>query len=106
MGYALKVVALEYQSNEAPNEVIAFYKDQLKRYGDVLDCHTTGLNVNSGFKRHDDSNAITCEGDNGHNIELKDWVRENQHIVAVEPAGCCLPFSLVSVRTHGKDPEI
>src|SRR4051794_38217504 len=106
MGYGLKVVALEYQSNEAPEKVIAFYKDQLKRYGDVLVCHTTGLNVNSGFKRHDDSNAITCEGDNGHNIELKVGTRENQHIVAVEPAGNGSNFSLVYVRTHGKDAEI
>jgi len=106
MGYGLKVVALEYESNEAPEKVIAFYKDQLKKYGNVLVCHTTGLNVNSGFKKHDDSSAIACEGDSGQNIELKVGTRENQHIVAVEPAGSGSNFSLVYVRTHGKDAEI
>ncbi len=106
MGYGLKVVALEYESNDPPAKVIAFYKDQLKRYGDVLVCHTTGLKVNSGVKKHDDSNALTCEGDSGHNTELKVGTQENQHIVAVQPAGDGSSFSLLYVRAHGKDAEI
>jgi len=32
--------------------------------------------------------------------------KENQHIVAVEPEGKGSSFSLVYVRTHGKDAEI
>jgi len=105
-GYGLRVIALEYGSNERPDKVIAYYKDQLKKYGNVLVCHTTGLNVNTDFKRHDDdSHDLTCEGD-GSNIELKVGTRENQHIVAVEPSGSGSNFSLVYVRTHGKEAEI
>ena len=105
-GFGLKVVALEYESKDSPDKVVAYYKDQLKKYGDVLVCHTTGMNVNAGIKKHDESShELTCEG-GGHNIELKVGTRENQHIVAVESSGGGSNFSLVYVRTHGKDAEI
>jgi hypothetical protein len=106
-GYGLRVVALEYESTDSPEKVVAFYKGQLKKYGDVLVCHTTGMNVNAGIKKHDESShELTCEGDSGHNIELKVGTKENQHIVAVEPSGSGSNFSLVYVRTHGKEAEI
>ena len=104
-GYGLKVVALEYQSNDAPEKVVAFYKDQLKRYGSVLECHTASLHVNTGARKHD-SSELTCAGDSGHDVELKVGTEENQHIVAIEPSGSGTNFSLVYVRTHGKDAEI
>ena len=106
-GYGLRVVALEYESKDAPEKVVAFYKDQLKRYGDVLVCHTAGLNENAGIKKHDgNSHELACEADSGHNVELKVGTQENQHIVAIEPSGSGSNFSLVYVRTHGKDAEI
>ena len=105
-GFGLKVVALEYESDDPPSKLVAFYKDQLQRYGDVLVCHTTHLDVNADIKDSDhDSHALACEG-NGSNIELKVGTRENQHIVAVEPEGKGSNFSLVYVRTHGKDADI
>ena len=106
-GFGLKVVALEYESKDSPDKVVAYYKDQLKKYGDVLLCHTTSMNVNAGIRKHDgDSHELTCEGSGGHNIELKVGTRENQHIVAVESSGRGSNFSLVYVRTHGKDADI
>jgi len=105
-GYGLKVVALEYESKDSSDKVLAFYKDQLKRYGNVLVCHTSSMNVNAGPKKHDDSNELTCESEGGHNTELKVGTRDNQHIVAIEPSGSGTNFSLVYVRTHGKDAEI
>jgi hypothetical protein len=105
-GFGVRVVALEYESDDPPAKLIAFYKDQLKRYGDVLVCHTTHLNVNPDIKDSDHgSHALTCEG-NGDNIELKVGTKENQHIVAVEPEGNGSSFSLVYVHTHGKEAEI
>ena len=106
-GYGLKVVALEYESKDAPSKIIAFYQDQLKRYGDVLVCHTVSMNVNAGFKKSDeDSHSLRCEGDSGRDVELKVGTQENQHIVAVEPTESGSKFSLVYVRTHGKEAEI
>jgi hypothetical protein len=107
-GYGLKVVALEYESDDSPDKLVAFYKDQLKKYGDVLVCHTAGhRDFNMKMSSKDgDSHQLTCDGSNGKNIELKVGTEENQHIVAVEPDGKGSNFSLVYVRTHGKDADI
>jgi hypothetical protein len=108
-GYSVKVVALEYESGDAPAKVLAFYKEQLKKYGTVLECHTSHLNLDMKMGSHgsnNDSNDLTCEGDHGTNIELKVGKKNDQHIVAVEPEGKGSSFSLVYVRTHGKDADI
>jgi hypothetical protein len=107
-GYGVKVVAMEYESDDSPYKLIAFYRDQLKKYGNnVLECHTAHLDVNTDLKDSDhDSHDLTCQGASGSNIELKVGTKENQHIVAVEPDGKGSSFSLVYVRTHGKDAEI
>jgi len=108
-GYGLKVVALEYESDDAPPKVLSFYRDQLKKYGAVLECHTSRGNwsVNRGSHgSKNDSNELTCEGSGGTDIELKVGKQDDQHIVAVEPEGKGSSFSLVYVRTHGKGADI
>jgi len=106
-GYGLKVVALEYESDDTPAKLVSFYKDQLKKYGKVLECRTSGLNVNADIKKaNEGSKELTCEGSSGNNVELKAGTKENQHIVEVEPDGKGSSFSLVYVRTHGKDADI
>ena len=109
-GFGLKVVALQYESNDPPAKVIAFYQDRLKKYGDILVCHTSHLDVDTDVKDWDHesnhSHELTCEGSSGINVELKVGTKENQHIVEVEPEGKGSSFSLVYVRTHGKDTDI
>ncbi|MFZ0300680.1 MAG: hypothetical protein WAM13_20190 [Candidatus Sulfotelmatobacter sp.] len=108
-GYGLKVVALEYKSDAAPAKVLSFYRDQLKRYGNVLECHTSRGNWNVNMGSHgskDGSNELTCEGSGGNDIELKAGKQDDQHIVAVRSEGGGSSFSLVYVRTHGKDADI
>jgi hypothetical protein len=108
-GYGLKVVALEYESDDAPGKVLSFYRDQLKKYGSVLECHTSrgNWNVNAGSHgaKHG-SNELTCDGSGGNETELKVGKQDDQHIVAIEPEGKGSSFSLVYVRTHGKDADI
>ena len=106
-GFGLKVVALEYQSDDPPAKLVAYYKDELKKYGKVLECHTSHFEVNPDMKHSDHgSHELTCDGSSGNNIELKVGTKENQHIVAVEPDGKGSNFSLVYVRTHGKQADI
>jgi hypothetical protein len=106
-GFGLKVIALEYQSNDAPAKLIAFYKDQLKKYGDVLVCRSSGhFDIDTDVKDSDHSHALTCKDNSGDNIELKVGTKENQHIVAVEPDGAGSSFALVYVHTHGKEADI
>ena len=108
-GYGLKVVALEYESDDAPGKVLSFYRDQLKKYGSVLECHTSRGNWNVNMGSHGakhGSNELTCDGSSGNETELKVGKQDDQHIVAVEPEGRGSSFSLVYVRTHGKDADI
>jgi hypothetical protein len=114
-GFGLKVVALDYESDDAPAKIVSFYKDQLKNYGNVIECHVSGhFNVNTNMKSHDSknddskssSNDLTCEGEHGDNIELKAGKEDDQHIVEIESEGKGSSFALVYVRTHGKNADI
>ena len=108
-GFGLKVVALEYQTDDAPAKLIAFYKDQLKKYGSVLECHSSkhvSVDAKLSGKSGGESHELTCDSTSGNHVELKVGTRENQHIVAVEPEGKGSSFSLVYVRTHGKDADL
>jgi hypothetical protein len=107
-GYGLKVIALEYESSDAPAKVLSYYRNQLKKYGNVLECHTSkfDLDMRMNTTRAGGSGELTCEGTSGTHVELKAGRRDDQHIVAVEPEGSGSSFSLVYVRTHGKDADI
>src|SRR6185369_14146170 len=37
--FGLKVVAMEYVSDDPPAKLVDYYKDELKKYGSVLECH-------------------------------------------------------------------
>ena len=108
-GFGVKVVALEYESDDPPDKVIAFYTDQLKKFGSVLVCHTRdhgGFDMEYPTDDSKKSKELTCDKETGNNVELKVGTRDNQHIVRVEPAGKGSNFALVYVRTHGKDTSI
>jgi hypothetical protein len=106
-GFGLKVVALSYESDDPPEKLVAFYKDQLKKYGDVLVCRTKDLNLDTDLDTSDHApHALTCGSSSGDNTELKVGTKENQHIVAVKRDGKGSSFQLVYVRTHGKQTDI
>lgn len=106
-GFGLKVVALEYESDDAPSKLVEFYQNRLKKFGNVLVCHTDNFDMNADIKDSDrGSHELSCEGSRGKNVELKVGSKENQHIVAVKPEGTGSSFSLVYVRTHGKEADI
>lgn len=98
LGYGVKVVAVEYQSDDAPDKVIAFYREQLKKYGNVIECHTTGTNLQMDHKQGSDE--VMCDAHTGKTIELKVGTTQNQHVVAIDPDGKGSSFALVYVRTN------
>lgn len=110
--FGVKLLVVSYDSDDDMNKVVSFYRDKLKKYGKVLECHTShhhdGVNINS-----DDQDSkrkeLRCDGDNtGSVIELKVGTEDNQHAVAVEPAekGKGSTFSIVYLYTRGKQGEI
>ncbi len=105
--FGLKVVAVDYESDDAPAKLIAYYKDQLKRYGTVLECRSSGSNFSANYGRDKDSEQLKCEGDNaGKTVELKAGTRTNQHIVSIEPRDKGSEFALVYVKMRGQEGTI
>ena len=106
--FGLKVVALEYETDDAPSKVIAYYKDQLKKYGNVLECHTQGNHDYASSSKHGNSSEeLKCDGDNkGKTTELKVGTESNQHVVSIDPQNKGSDFALVYVRMRGKEGTI
>ncbi len=108
--FGLKVVAIEYLSDDPPEKIIAYYKDQLKKYGDVLECHNNSSDVGATMNPGDHaghSERLKCEGEQGgKTVELKVGNEQSQHIASIKPAddGKGSDFGLVYVQVRrGKD---
>ena len=111
--FGIKLVVAKYDSEDAPGKVIDFYREHLKKYGKVLECHRSKHDGDAHADVNDDKNdkneELKCEGDNtGPVTELKVGTADNQHVVAIEPhdgrGGST--FALVYVHTHGKQGDI
>lgn len=109
--FGLKLVVAKYESDEAPAKIIDFYRDKLKKYGKVLECHSQ--KHGGDVEVHDDKNSkdgkeLKCEENSGPVTELKVGTEDDQHVVAVEPseAGKGSTFALVYVHSRGKRGEI
>jgi hypothetical protein len=106
--FGLKVVAIEYVSDDSPQKIIAFYQDQLKKFGNVVQCRTDKQgNDLSVSLSNQGSKEVTCKGDNsGKVVELKVGTEDNQRLVSVEPSGKGSDFALVYIRARGKESTI
>jgi hypothetical protein len=114
MGFTLKVVAAEFQSDDTPEKILAYYDKELHRFGKPIQCHGrwTGGDVDTDLhskgKGGDGAKPVSCrENRRGESVELKVGTEDNQHIVAVKPDGKGSRFALVYVRTRaGKEDTI
>ncbi len=112
--FGMKLLVAKYVSNDSPAKVLDFYRDKLKKYGKVLECHSQkhggDVDVHDDDKDTKDSKnkSLKCNEDSGPVVELKVGMEDNQHVVAVEPAdsGKGSTFSLVYVYTRGKHGDI
>jgi hypothetical protein len=120
-GFGLKLVVAKYESDDAPAKVVDFYREKLKKYGKVLECHSQkhggDVDVHGDDKdsqeseskdKGQESKQLKCDSNGGPVTELKVGTEDNQHVVAIEPAdsGKGATFALVYVRTRGKQGDI
>jgi hypothetical protein len=110
--FGMKLVVAHYDSDDAPAKIVDFYRDKLKKYGKVLECHSQkhggDVDVRDDDKDDKDSKELKCEENSGPVTELKVGTQNNQHVVAIEPrdAGKGSTFALVYVHTQGKRGDI
>jgi len=109
----MKLVIARYDSDDSVGKIVAYYREKLKKYGDVIECrtheHGGDIHSNSGKNHSNGSKAVKCDDDNtGNVIELKVGTEDNQHEVAIEAAdkGTGSTFALVYVHTRGKQGDI
>src|ERR1022692_2293410 len=114
-GFGIKLVVAKYDSDDAPGKILDYYREHLKKYGKVIECHTREQDGDAHTQMSDDqhsgqrSKELKCEGDNtGPFTELKVGTEDNQHVVAIEPSegrkGAT--FALVYLYTRGKQGDI
>jgi hypothetical protein len=108
--FGMKLVVAKYESDDAPGKVIEYYREHLKKYGKVLECHTREHGGEHADVDDDKkSKELKCEGDNtGPVTELKVGTEDDQHVVAVEPNNghSGSTFALVYFHTRGKQGDI
>jgi hypothetical protein len=111
--FGFKLVIANYESDDAPGKIIDFYRDKLKKYGKVLECHSKkhggDVEVHDDEKDSKGSKELKCDGDNtGPVTELKVGTKDQQHAVAVEPRNgrSGSTFAVVYVYARGKQGDI
>jgi hypothetical protein len=110
--FALKVVAVTYESDDSPDKVWEYYKKDMAQYGRPLECRPGSPDLKLEKKNKDE---LTCYDDKDSrgarrrnravsisidSMELKVGTNERQRIVAVKPKGSGTEYSLVYVVTR------
>ena len=106
--WELRVRAVSYSTSDNQDQVLAFYKKALTRYGDVITCQGntpvgTPVTTTEGLTCADDkgNNVQIDRGDYGsskNGLELKAGSKRHQHIVAFEnPKEGEVRFALVAL---------
>jgi len=106
--FHLGVKAVSYSTPDAPDKVIAFYRKDLARYGEVIFCkgnHAVGtpIETQDGLtcdKNHN-ANIHTDDFEGGSEGALKAGSKLHQHIVAVDADGSGTKFGLVALDLPG-----
>jgi hypothetical protein len=101
--FQLRVKAAAYRSTDSPDKLVAFYRQALGRYGDVIQCSN---NRPVGTPTHT-SEGLTCDNNKDNHVavnedlsgkmELKAGSKQHQHIVSIDPERNGTKFGLVAL---------
>ena len=107
--FGMKLVVANYVSDDDPAKIVAFYRNKLKKFGKVLECHSDKHGGDVSVEDDKGANKeLKCEQGSGPVTELKVGSEENQHLVAVgaREGARGSEFALVYVHTRGKMGDI
>lgn len=106
--FQLRVKAVSFTTSDAPDQVLAFYKKGLGRFGTVIQCkdHTavgSPTRTPDGLTCSDDEkdNHVKVDDDITGKMELKAGSKQHQHIVAIDPQDGGTKFALVALDLPG-----
>jgi hypothetical protein len=105
--FQLRVKAASYRTQDTPDQVTAFYRKALGRYGDVIQCQndkpvSTPTHTAEGLTcDNEKENHVYVNDDESGKMELKAGSKQHQHIVAVDPEGSGTKIGLVALDLPG-----
>lgn len=108
--FHLRVRAADYQTPDSSEKVMAFYRNELAHYGDVIECKNHRA-VGSPSKT---SQGLTCDQNDHYRIsnvsshggvELKAGDKAHQHIVAVDARSNGTKFDLLALDLPNGEKE-
>jgi hypothetical protein len=105
--FQMRVKALSYRSDDSADKIATFYRDALKRYGDVIQCEHdnpvgTPTQTSQGLTcDNKKSNHMTVTGSGSGKMEIKAGSQQHQHIVALDREGSGTKIGLVALDLPG-----
>jgi hypothetical protein len=105
--FQLRVKAASYRTQDTPDQVTAFYRKALGRYGDVIQCQhdkpvgTANSTAEGLTCDNEKENHVYVNDDESGKMQLKAGSKQHQHIVAIDPEGNGTKFGLVALDLPG-----
>lgn len=107
--FQFRVKTASFRTGDSAEKVEAFYRDGMKRFGDVIVCrdgHAVSLPART-------TEGLTCDNRHGGHVDVdahpsKDKVQlkagsmQHQHVVEIDPDGGGTKFALVTLDLPGK----
>lgn len=94
--FGLHVAAAKFESNDAPQAIVDFYKDKMGTYGTVIECKG-----DIDFK--DEPKEPVCkEESSSHETQLVAGTEDNHRLVSVKPRGGGSEFAVVSIQVDDR----
>ena len=90
--FGMHVAAAKFESNDAPQAIVDFYKDKMGAFGPVFECK-------GDIDFEDESRQPTCKEESASSeIQLATGTKESHRLVAVKPRGGGSEFAVVSIQ--------
>jgi hypothetical protein len=105
--FQLRVKAASYRTQDSPEQVTAFYRKALGRYGDVIQCQNdkpvgTPTSTAEGLTcGNEKQNHVYVNDDESGKMQLKAGSKQHQHIAAIDAEGDGTKFGLVALDLPG-----
>jgi len=108
--FQLRVKAVSFTTPDSPDQVLAFYKKGLTRFGTVIQCNGheavgTPTQTPDGLDCSDEgehSKNVHIDNDMSGKTELKAGSKLHQHIVSIDSQAPGTKFALVALDLPGK----
>ena len=105
--FHLKVNAASYHTADKPDMVMAFYRQAMAKYGDIIECQNnkpvgTPTTTSEGLSCADEGDKhVSVSDDWIGKSQLKAGSKQHQHIVEIDPDGTGTKFGLVALELPG-----